>query len=570
MNLFMTGIDFTKADIENRERFALTKAGQAEALKRIHSCPDVSGCVIINTCNRMELWISYDRLPVTPPFEMLCEIFGVDAGQHAAFFVNRQGGDAVRHLFELACGLKSMIFGEEQIISQVREAIVFARGCGASDALLHALFRYAVTSAKKVRTGVRLTAVDRSAAGTVVRMLKERFGCLKDIPCMVVGSGEIGRLAVKGLIAEGCRVTMTLRQFKSGDAVIPSGCETIHYEDRYELYPKVRVVISATRSPHYTLDCEKVEKLGGADEKVLFDLAVPRDIDPKIGRLENVTLYDIDHLGGSLVDENNDAAILKARAIINSEIKEFERWRSIRGLMPVLNEISSAAAADVNARINHHLKNAALDDVTRRIVNKAAGDAVSKVVEKILYTLQKNADATLFDSCLDGLDLPPEQAEEDGGTLPLRFPLYVDLSGREVVVIGAGAIARRRVSSLLSFPCHITAVAPEACEEIRRFDEEGRLCLKIKNYEKADIENAFLVVAATDDRELNHRIAVDAKEKGCYCSVADCKEECTFYFPAVVHYPGGVIGICGTGEDHGKTRAISSDIKEFIKAKEMI
>ena len=519
MNLYMTGIDFNTADIEYRERFALTQTTQTAAMEEIRDRPDVSGCVIISTCNRMELWINYNAPVQTLPFDILSQVLRLNADDAAAHFTHRAGDEAVRHLFELACGLKSMIFGEEQILTQVRQSVAFARECGASDAVLHALFRYAVTSAKKVKTNVRLTAVDRSVAGITIRMLKERLGSLKDLPCLVIGSGEIGRLAVKGLLSEGCDVTMTLRQFKSGDAVIPAGSNVIRYEDRYKMYPKAKVIISATRSPHYTLCYDTVRQLGGG-EKILFDLAVPRDIDPGIARLENVALYDIDHLGGSLVD-SEDAGVLEARAIIDGEISAFHQWRRARSLMPVLQEIGAAASADVQARIKYRLKNTQLNEADRRIIDEAAGDAVSKVVGKILLTLQKDADGHLFEQCVGSLDTSMLPVEND--KLPLRFPLYVDLSGRDVLVVGAGPIAARRVASLLPFDCRITVVAPEACDEIARHSKAGRLCLKCRPYETADSENAYLIVAATDNRALNHQIAGDAREKGRYCSVADCK-----------------------------------------------
>ena len=568
MNISMTGIDFNKADIQNRGQFALTQAAQADALGKICTYPNVCGCVIISTCNRMELWISADNKLGKSPYDILCDVLGINPQRQESLFVHRQGDEAVRHLFELACGLKSKIFGEEQILAQVKQSVAFARECGAADSILHALFRYAVTSAKKVKTSVRFQTVDRSVAAMMIRILKQHVGSLENIRCLVIGSGEIGRLAANGLVSEGCNVTMTLRQFKSGNAVIPSGCDVIRYEERYAFYPKAKVVISATRSPHYTIDYETVRRLDCGDEKILFDLAVPRDFEPEIAQLENITLFDIDHLGGSLVDKKDDESIIKARVIIKDEIKSFKRWHSVRALMPVLGEISADASEDVQARINYRLKNTLLDETSRQLIQEAATSAVSKVVEKILFTLHKSTDSRLFESCIDGLtdSEPPENASN----LPLRFPLYVDLSDREVVVVGAGDIALRRITALLPFNCRITVTAPEVHDEIIMLHETGKLQLKKKPYDKTDIENVFLVVAATDDRQLNHQIAFDAGEKGLHCSIADCKEECTFYFPAIVPYEGGVIGICGTGEDHHKTKKISADIRRFMDTKENV
>ena len=281
MKIKMTGIDFNKASIEYREKFALTSSGQAAMLKSISNSGEASGCVIINTCNRMELWVSFDGDSDKDPYELLCARLKVDAEMYRSYFTSREDAEAVTHLFELASGLKSKVFGEEQILSQVKEAVCIARECRSAGPVLEAVFRYAVTAAKKVKTQVRLTAVDSSVAQTAVRTLKAQLGDLTGLSCLVIGNGEMGRLAAKHLLAEGCEVTMTLRQYKSGDAVIPRGCTVIDYEERYSHLMSAKVIISATRSPHYTLHTENVRELTGDSEKLMFDLALPRDIEPE-------------------------------------------------------------------------------------------------------------------------------------------------------------------------------------------------------------------------------------------------------------------------------------------------
>ncbi|MGI6402896.1 MAG: glutamyl-tRNA reductase [Oscillospiraceae bacterium] len=571
MNIQMAGIDFNNASIEHREKFALTATAQAQLLTYCTGLQGVSGSVIINTCNRTELWLSCQEGAEINPYQILCGYFKADPETNRGFFSERSGAAAVSHLFELACGLKSMVFGEEQILSQVKDAIAFAQECKTSDAVLQAMFRWAVTAAKKAKTEVRLQAVDRSIAGTAVNFLKQAIGDLHGVPCLVIGNGEMGRLAAKGLVSEGCRVNITLRQYKSGDAIIPSGCKAVDYEDRYRILHDARIIISATRSPHHTLIYEQVKAQVGDGEKIMFDLALPRDIDPAVGTLPNVRLYDIDHLGGRLVDDSDNIGIARVKAIIAEGIGEFNRWQTARMLMPKINEIGALAAADATARLRSSLKNAALDDACLQLIDEAAAKAVEHVVENMLLCLQKNGGHALLAGVLPEAKASIENGLSDNNRpLPLRFPLFVDLTARRVAVIGAGPVALRRILALCSYPCTIRVIAPDALPEIEQLHAEGKITYVKKAYDSSDLDGAYLVIAATNDRALNSRIALDARMNGQYCSVGDCKEECSFYFPATVHYDGGVIGICGTGENHKKTRKIAAEIREFISSKEQV
>ncbi len=573
INIHMAGIDFNKASIEYRERFAMTAAVQAELLRDIKKRADVLGCVIISTCNRMELWVSYDEEPQKKPFDLLCERFCAEPSKYSDYFTLREGEEAVNHLFELACGLKSMVFGEEQILSQVKDAIAFAREQEAADPLLEALFRHAVTAAKKAKTKVRLIAVDRSVAGTMKRLLKDKLGDLRGVDCLVIGNGEMGKLAAKELISEGAKVTMTLRQYKNGFSEIPAHSRVVDYEERYEQFEKSKAIISATRSPHYTLTYEKILPFAGHEEKYLFDLAVPRDIDPRIAGLKNIRLFDIDDLGARMASGGENAGVAEIREIIGEEMAEFYRWQSVRGIMPKINELSDFVLSDLGERLAHGLKGSELDEESRRLVCRAASDAVSKVIVKFILSLQKDMESDMFEDCLSSLgdkDSEPESKSEPCEGPPPRFPLYVDLSNREVAVIGAGNIALRRIRSLLSFPCRLKVVAPDALDEIKGYAKENKLVLELKAYESSDIEDSALVIAATDSREVNAAVAADARKKAKPCSIADNRDECTFYFPSIIEYNGGVIGVCGTGEDHARTKEVAANIREFIKASEIV
>lgn len=404
MNIKMTGIDHSNASIEYRELFALTRSAQVRLMEQMKDTYSLSGCVVVNTCNRTEIWISYEQDSSADPYDMMCNCKGIDPTEYQPLFVCRSGAEAVRHLFELGCGLKSKVFGEEQIITQINDSITLARETGTSDAVLEALFRNAVTAAKKVKTDVRLIAVDRSVAHTAAQMLESKYGSLSGKRCIIIGNGEMGRLTAQVLAAYGCEVSMTLRQYKKGTAVIPSGCRVLDYDARIDHFNGAEIIISATTSPHYTLHYEDISRVYDGSPHILVDLAVPRDIDPEIAKLDGLELYDIDTLGGANIDEGTNEGIRQAKVILDEYIEDFETWYQIRAMIPKISQISEIAAYDVENRIKKSVRQMPLepDEQTRlcETVNKAA----YKAVEKLMLGLRKTIDAGTLDEYISSME----------------------------------------------------------------------------------------------------------------------------------------------------------------------
>ena len=404
MNISMVGIDHNKASIEYRELFSFTKAKAISAMQQIKQRLDVLGCVVISTCNRTEIWINtIDGASITP-YEMLCDVLGVDMNLYMQYFTQRQGKIAVQHLFELSCGLKSQVWGEDQILTQVKEGAQLSRECECIDAVLETLFRTAVTAAKKVKTTVHLAPVDRSVATKAVELLKNRFVSLNKLPCMVIGNGEMGRLTANALIEQGCDVVMTLRQYKRGEVLIPAGCNIIHYDARIDHLNDVKVVISATSSPHYTLKYDEVSAKLDEEHRILIDLAVPRDIDPELKGLKNISLYDVDSLGGMAAIENAGNQINTVRSILDEYIADFEGWYYFKDLIPIINDISIQAAEDVKKRMSKSIKGLDIKDDEREKLCENISEATSKVVGSLMYRLRDNLNKDLWKECISGLE----------------------------------------------------------------------------------------------------------------------------------------------------------------------
>lgn len=319
MKISMIGIDHSRANIELREKFALTKSKVTFSLENIKNNYSLDGVVIISTCNRFEIWVSNyieDNL-----FKIIRNLFDLEVDEE--FFITRTGLGAVEHLFKLTCGLESKILGEDQILSQVKESLFIAREIKVVDRVLEKLFQIAITSGKKVKTSIRLTPIDQSAATRTLELLKKTYNDVSKITCLIIGNGEIGRLTAKVLENAGVKVTITIRQFKKGKSLIPKNCNGILYEDRIEYLKFCDVIISATLSPHNTLVYNDVIKILDNRKRVFIDLAMPRDIDEGIGTIKDCELYNIDMLSENTENKQLKYQLEVVEKILKRYIDEF-------------------------------------------------------------------------------------------------------------------------------------------------------------------------------------------------------------------------------------------------------
>lgn len=408
MNIRMTGIDHSRASLEAREKFSFTKSRKAEILQWIKKTYNPDGCVLIHTCNRTELWLSGDC--PEKPYDILCAAAGLTPDAHRARFTNRSGKRALRHLFMLACGLKSMVFAEDQILAQVKDSLSFAREQGCTDAVLDKAFLMAVSAAKKVKTGPALGSVNGSVAELGVKKLKEHFGDMNAVCCLVIGNGEMGRMTARLLLDLGCSVCMTLRQYKHGQAVIPEGCASIPYEERYDYLQHTDAVVSATASPHFTL--KKDRFVSDGKKRVLVDLAVPRDIEPDIAGIPGTVLYDMDNLDGR--PDKNNAAIARAMGILEEYMEKLMDWYYFRDLAPQIDEISRITAQETISRSSLAFKTIKMDERSREALMHMVREASKNAVSSLLYGLKDGLPREGVQDCMEGLRISAIRQKGNG------------------------------------------------------------------------------------------------------------------------------------------------------------
>lgn len=387
MKLCMAGID-ASAPFEEREKLSLVR-GQVQAM--LPRIAEQTGCaaVLLATCSRTELYLHAEGERALPdPAEALCRAAGVAA---SAFVTRREGADAVRHLMHVAAGMQSQIFGDDQIVSQVKDAVALAREAKTTDAVLDTLFRRAVTAGKRVRTETRLTGVPASAAEVGVRRAERFFGSLAGRRAVVIGNGEMGRLAARALVRAGSEVTVTLRTYRHGETLVPQGCGTVPYDRRLDAIEGADLVVSATTSPHFTLTAAQMQTLL-CPPRLLLDLAMPRDIESTAAGAQTA-LFNLDDLGD--LGDADDTSRETAECILDEETREFFAWLNFRAALPLIAKIKSAAIERVRHMRDYDALAAEGDAET------LAELAVSRAVELVLSGMKEKVNVQSMKDCLE-------------------------------------------------------------------------------------------------------------------------------------------------------------------------
>lgn len=404
MSISMIGIDHNKASLDVRALFSFTKKAAGDAMLAIKELEGVYGCVILSTCNRMEVWVSTQEEWEMDLYDRLCAIKQVSGQSYRDYFVIRQGQEAVEHLFYLTSGLKSQILGEDQILTQVKDALTLAREAFSTDSVLEVLFRMAVTAGKRIKTEVAFHRANPSVIHQAIRTLSRKGFEVQGKKCMVIGNGEMGKMAAQTLREAGGDVTVTIRQYRSGMVNIPQGCQRIDYGRRMELLPQCDLVVSATASPNLTLREELFRQVELTRPLLLIDLAVPRDIDPSLGNWEGITLYDMDSFRESEDTPEMEESMRQSKTIVEEQMDEFYQWLEGRDVIPRIQEVQSEAVHDLDLRLHKVLQKTPMEEEDREKLQQAIEKAAGKVFSKMIFGLRDNLEKEVFLECVAGLE----------------------------------------------------------------------------------------------------------------------------------------------------------------------
>ena len=385
MNLVLVGVNHKSAPVEIRERLAIPAARLPEATQSLLSVPGVREGLILSTCNRVEL-LTYQEPAQANLLEFIHDFFAVEPAAVRPYLYEYRAGEAVRHLFRVAASLDSMVVGEPQILGQVKESYTVARSLGAVQEHLDPLLQRTFTVAKKIRTSTQVGSSSVSIASVAVRLASQIFGSLHNRTVLLVGAGKIGELAARSLMQQGAGKLFVVN--RTYERAVPLaqrfGAEAIPFEQLHTVAAKADVVISSTGAdkPIFAAHHGQAYAQQRKQRPMFFiDIAVPRDVDPAMNRVEGIFVYTIDDLqsvaAAHATERQKEAQA--AEAIIRREVQRYQDHRSTLDAVPAIvnlqKKLESMRQVELH-RSNSRLaslteeQRQAVESLTRALINK--------------------------------------------------------------------------------------------------------------------------------------------------------------------------------------------------------
>ena len=420
MNLIALGLNHTTAPVAVRERVSFPGEGLRQALADLRS--SLSGLLpegaILSTCNRTEIYAASPR-----PGEIaaavsawLAQRQGLAQGQLQSHLYVLPDGQAVRHAFRVAAGLDSMVIGEPQILGQLKDAVRAAQDTGALGTHLHQLFQRSFAVAKEVRSTTEIGAHSVSMAAAAVRLARRIFEDLRETRVLFVGAGEMIELCATHFAAQHPRALVVAnRTEERGEKLARQfGGGTLRLSELPERLEQFDIVVSCTASALPIIGLGMVERATRARRRrpmFMVDLAVPRDIEAEVARLDDVFLYTVDDLGKVVQSgaENRRAAVAQAEAIIETRVDAFMQWLSARQAVPAIRALHARGEALRAAELERARRMLARGDDPDAVLEALSRGLTSKFLHAPTAMLQRPGDdhatvVRLIDRLVPGAD----------------------------------------------------------------------------------------------------------------------------------------------------------------------
>ena len=427
MHLVVIGLNHKTAPVELRERLSIDKARYCDALSAMKAINTVRECVILSTCNRTEVYAyASSRADDAAIIKCIGEFCDVNPDAFASHLYSHAGHKAVEHMFCVSAGIDSMVVGEAQILGQVKDAYAAARRLGFTGPVLNALFQQAIAVGKKARTETDIGRGAFSVGSAAVHLAKSIFGNLMGRTILIVGAGKMAELAITHLTSCGAGIVLVANRTyeKAVDLALQFGGQPVRFEDLASALEMADIVIASTGASKPILTCEMVSAAmceRRSRPVFLIDIAVPRDIEPKVQDIESVFLYNIDDLQAAVeADESGrQAEAARAQAIVRQEVEEFMRWFRTLDAVPIITALRKKF---------ENIRSSELDKLKRKLpdlaperleaINAATCSIVNRICHRPMirikeYTADDSASAKLETACdIFGID-PADNCENN-------------------------------------------------------------------------------------------------------------------------------------------------------------
>ncbi|QUG42262.1 glutamyl-tRNA reductase [Psychrobacillus sp. INOP01] len=399
MHTIVVGVNYRTAPVEIREKLSFVEAELPNAMQALQDQKSILENVIVSTCNRTEIYATVDQLHTGKYYvkQFLANWFDIPLENLSTYLFVHEDDQANNHLFRVTAGIDSMVLGETQILGQVKKSFLNGQENGTTGTVFNQLFKQAVTFAKRAHAETAIGENAVSVSYAAVELGKKIFGSLKHKHVVILGAGKMGELAIQNLYGSGAeKVTVINRTFEKAKELASKFDGDAKPMDELQCaLLEADILISSTGSTEFVIDYELmqfVERLRKGNPLFMVDIAVPRDLDPRIGDLPNMFLYDIDDLQG-IVEANlaeRERAAQQINQMIKIEIDQFNDWVTTLGVVPIISALRQKAntiQAETMASIENKMPN--LTDRERKILSKHTKSIVNKLLKEPILQVKE-------------------------------------------------------------------------------------------------------------------------------------------------------------------------------------
>jgi glutamyl-tRNA reductase len=385
MQLYALGLNHHTAPLAIRERVAFQPEHMGQALHDLARADSVREAAILSTCNRTELYFAAEHPQHAA--DWLARFHRLPLTEVSPYLYAYPQRDAIRHMFRVASGLDSMVLGEPQILGQVKEAARRAEQAGTVGTLLHKLFQNTFAVAKEVRSTTAIGANTVSMAAAAVHLTARIFERVADQHVLFIGAGEMIELCAAHFAGARPKSMAVANRTEERAEVLASrfGAQTMRIDQIGDMLPRFDVVVSCTAAPLPIVGlgmAERAVKARRHRPMVMVDLAVPRDIEPEIGALDDVFLYTVDDLA-QVVDagmESRQQAVIEAEQIIDTRVDGFLHWMEARDAVPTIRALREHAEAMRQAEVERALRLLAKGEDPQRVLDALSHGLTNKLM----------------------------------------------------------------------------------------------------------------------------------------------------------------------------------------------
>lgn len=395
MRLILYGLNHKTASVAVREYASMSEEEKGLFYEDLRNHPDIDGGLVLSTCNRTEFYFSIVNFHKgkLAAKELIAKYCGSSYEKLQAHIYYKKDGDLVRHLFAVASGLDSMVLGETQILGQVQEAYARAKEEGLTNNVINKLFQHAVMTSRLVRNNTFIDRRPVSVSTTAIDLSKRRIKDFANSRVLLIGAGDNSELALKYLLDNGIsQIRIINRTYqKALNLANRYKCQAGQLSQLNDFLEDADLVVASTSAPSFVINYDEIKEILDKKDKetVFLDLAVPRDVDDRVGNHNNSYLINLDLINQEVEKNLKKRGIEaeKAKIILHSESRKFIKWKDSLAVVPVIVDLREKAEAIKEKEVDKAFRR--LGEVTdreRHIIETMA----SNIVNTFLHSASEN------------------------------------------------------------------------------------------------------------------------------------------------------------------------------------